>query len=601
MPSSQKENWYIALYKEERFTEVIQHIEAQKSADFFELNILGSCFLAKFEYEKALAIFKTALKLSGDPKLALCNIGNCYYKLQDYVASRYYYQKALTYDSEFIDAVYNLSLCCVAAHSFGEARKYIEHCMALEPKNLRFLPLATEILVKLDDLSGAKELIQRYTNNNSAQSYDIALSSILIDRASGDFLNAISKIRSVLKHKDNVNADVCNIYSLTLLDLGHAKQAIKALEKLDGGDGRNLNLGVAYVEIGKFLEAKKVFHNCAKLKQVKYEAVWNLGRLDPLGVEKYLEAQASEVERGLCTSEQLIHYHFTSALNLEAKEKFEKAFASYKKANDLQRQKGARMEADNKTFEILQRKFFELKKLDAPQFDFDKGLMPIFIIGMPRSGTSVLENMLSTCSKLIPLGERNFVNLAVRNTGFLDGEVTDEKVCQIREYLVAAYSHYNVRGRVFIDKMPLNFMWLPVIKLALPEAKFLHIKRDKMSTIWSIYSQFFQSKALKFANDLRQIENFYGLYSHYMELVTTEQNVVLNVNYEELVENTAKISADIQKFLNLTDEFNLDEIGSSARAFSTASNVQLRSGMYSHIERKWKNYEKYILQDIGSC
>ena len=175
-----------------------------------------------------------------------------------------------------------------------------------------------------------------------------------------------------------------------------------------------------------------------------------------------------------------------------------------------------------------------LLKLDTNSTTFT----PILIVGMPRSGTSLVEQIISSHSKVTGAGELTYLfkygeKLAVGNK-----TINEESISQFREkYLLELSKLAN--GKHFVtDKMPHNFRFIPLVRAALPEAKIIHIKRDPRATCWSNYKHYFSADGLGYSYSLRDVVNYYKLYEDLMQVWNINYDGhIYNLDYENLTTN----------------------------------------------------------------
>ncbi len=231
----------------------------------------------------------------------------------------------------------------------------------------------------------------------------------------------------------------------------------------------------------------------------------------------------------------------------------------------------------------------------------NKGKGLIFIIGMPRSGTTLVESIISTADNCVAGGEKLFFSLKCNqflsgkhksdyNTSFLE-ELGDE-------YLSTIDIQKNGKG-FFTDKLPENYLYVKFIKDALPAAKFIIINRDPWDNAISLFKQ-------NYASNLPYTSSFFGIaleYANYEHIIeywvkTSGQNPFLNINYEELVSNTQKMATKIWDYCNLEGEY----LEKKREGFFslTASKQQVTKNIYQTSLNKgdFKDYKLKFLDDL---
>ena len=150
-------------------------------------------------------------------------------------------------------------------------------------------------------------------------------------------------------------------------------------------------------------------------------------------------------------------------------------------------------------------------------YDFkDKNkIKPIFIIGMPRSGTSLIEQILSTHSKIYGAGELNYLQKIIEKQGFEKSKNKLGYFAEIRKYYYNEISKIS-KSNFIIDKLPSNFRWVGFIISAFPEAKIIHIQRNPMAVCWSNYKNFFVDSGLDFNLSQKDVAKYYSMYLNLM-------------------------------------------------------------------------------------
>ena len=276
-------------------------------------------------------------------------------------------------------------------------------------------------------------------------------------------------------------------------------------------------------------------------------------------------------------------------------EDYDQAFECFKSAGLLKKHlDGYKYELDHAIFYSLSatagNELQDLKPLRA-----DSAIRPIFIVGMPRSGTSLVEQILSMHSQVSALGELEYVN----KYGFklaIGVEPPSKKSLKTfrRKYLSAVTKLVRSKS-IFTDKMPINFRYLKLLSLAIPEAKFIHVTRDPRAVCWSNFRHFFASDGMRYTSDLSDIISYYRDYRDLCTVWEREHDINLfNLDYETLVTDhpgeIAKLLADV----GLKFESSCLTPEKSNRLVSTASQRQVIKPIYSDSSEQWRNYSSHL-------
>lgn len=222
---------------------------------------------------------------------------------------------------------------------------------------------------------------------------------------------------------------------------------------------------------------------------------------------------------------------------------------------------------------------------------------PIFIVGMIRSGTTLLDQIVSAHPAVCSVGERQFWRMAaasIEGSWLKKGHRPDDLVPTAKAYLneLAPDSEGNER---FVDKMPLNFLYLGLIHCALPDAKILHIRRSPLDTCLSIFTTHL-GPGPHFAYDRDNIVAFYRCYQRAMGYWRSvlPPDRFLELNYEELVNDRETVIRGIVEFLGLPWDVACLHHESNVRAVPTPSRWQARQPVYSTSVERWKRYEPWL-------
>lgn len=231
---------------------------------------------------------------------------------------------------------------------------------------------------------------------------------------------------------------------------------------------------------------------------------------------------------------------------------------------------------------------------------------PVFILGMPRTGSTLIERFLTAHSKIATAGERpDFsIHLANQTRQILidrglgrDAMVkasVDMDFAQLGRDYMASTAHYAGQSQMFIDKLPLNYLYVGLILTALPGAKIIHTARHPMDTCYAVYKALFE-RAYPFSYDLGELGTYYTAYHRLMEhwrQLFPER--VFDVNYEDVVTDTDPTVRSLIDFCGLDWEDGCGSNIASNEASTTASAAQVRQPVYTTSVAKWRHYEEQL-------
>ena len=219
---------------------------------------------------------------------------------------------------------------------------------------------------------------------------------------------------------------------------------------------------------------------------------------------------------------------------------------------------------------------------------------PIFILGMPRSGTSLVEQIVSGHSGVFGAGELKHLAEIIHESSWRTNPSRANVFQTIRSKYLAEIKKLS-KSPVITDKMPANFRWIGFILHALPEAKIVYLKRDPAAVCWSIYKLFLPAKGLAYSFDLQYVARYFLLQREWMEFWERKfPGKIHVVDYEKLTEEPEAEARKLFDYLDLEWEGKVLNFHTSDRVVRTASNQQVRQKMYTGSSQQWKKYEPWI-------
>jgi len=277
---------------------------------------------------------------------------------------------------------------------------------------------------------------------------------------------------------------------------------------------------------------------------------------------------------------------------------FPRAFDNYERANALQRMRAPPYDAAERS-----RFVDDLVRVYAPEAlatlptNASDSERPVFVVGMPRSGTSLVEQIVASHPAAHGAGELEFWTTAVQKhesaiRAGLPGESLRRKLAT--EYLQVLTGQSRDALRV-IDKAPINSEYLGLIHRVFPRARIIYLRRDPVDTCLSCYFQQF-APTMNFATDLSNLAHYYGehrrLMRHWHSVLPPE--TLLEVPYAELTAEQEKWTRKILDFVGLPWDVRCLDFHTTVRAVNTASVWQVRQKIYTSSVGRWRNYQKFI-------
>ena len=267
----------------------------------------------------------------------------------------------------------------------------------------------------------------------------------------------------------------------------------------------------------------------------------------------------------------------------------------------LQKSKNIRLRSTNFTIDAeknhsikVKEYFFHNKISKLKKININS--VPIFILGMPRSGTSLIEQIISTHSKVHGAGELTYLPEIMHLSNW-DKNTDSKKFLQtIRKEYFSKISKLNIKLKYIIDKNPFNFLYVGFILKSMPEAKIVHMHRNPMAVCWSNYkANFFDNVGMDYAHRLETIAEFYVIYNDIMKFwKELYPDCFINIDYDKFVTNSEKNSKSLVKSLGLEWEDKIFQFSENERVVVTNSLFQVRSKVYKNSSQDWLKFKKHL-------
>jgi tetratricopeptide (TPR) repeat protein len=532
---------------------------------------LAVSFINSGQIKEAIEIVEPLIKNFPNESLLFNIMGVCNHSCQNYKVAINDFRKAVELNSGYAEAYYNLGV------SYGD----------------------------LGEIESAKKAYKNALRiNNNYPTAQNNLGQILFTQ--GEFKESISYFKWALEFKPDFAEAYYNLGN-AYLSLEDLHNAIKLLKKAisvkpDFADAYN-NLGIAYLRTGEQELAREFFENAIALVPAYASAHHNLS-----SVKKYYEkdSQVIQMESLLSNTEisiqDQIYFSFSLAKVYEDLGSHKELFKHLNHANRMRKKQLNYSISDSERHNEMIKLFFNNQSNNKIKILYKDSLSvrPIFIVGMPRSGTSLVEQIVSSHNEVHGAGElKNFNNIIVPiirdHLSNEDFSLTEDEFRLIRKQYEDELSKFNVNEKIITDKWPLNFRSIGFILSAFPEAKIIHLKRNPTATCWSIYKHYFSHEGNGWAYNLNDLADFYNLY---IELMNYWHDLypgkIYDISYEELTSNQEKETRKLIQYCDLNWDQNCLNFHKNKRDVKTASSLQVRKKMYQGSSDAWRKYADYL-------
>ena len=505
----------------------------------------------------------------------------------------------------------------LSANRLVDAERLCRYFLRENKTHIEGMRLLAEIATRNNVLDDAEFLLETVTelapNHIDAR---VQFTQVLHKRQR--FHKAFDHAKKLLRDFPESKERIQRAYASACFGAGHNDEAIghylEMIEREPSDHFLRVGLGNIYSAVGQNDEAVLSFKKAAQLKPNYGDAYWSLAntksyKFDDKQLSEMLVAEEGHTDDPI----DKIQLAFAIGKAYEDRKDFERSFFYYERGNSL------KAETTHYDPEQLQRRIDSQIEICSTNFFEDKeGLGnnatdPIFVLGLPRAGSTLLEQILASHSLVDGTMElHNIIDLAKRLRGrdrTTEGvprypkvleELEDSYFKKFGTQFIEDTRIYRGDAPFFIDKMPNNFFHIGLIKLVLPNAKIIDARRHPMACCFSGYKQLF-GEGQEFSYGLKSMGNYYRQYvklmDHWDQVLP---GFVLRVQYEEVVENLESEVNRILNFCGLPFEDACLSFHQTKRSVRTPSAEQVRQPIYKSGLEQWTNYKEYLQPLIDS-
>ncbi len=423
-------------------------------------------------------------------------------------------------------------------------------------------------------------------------------------------LQAVQELENLLRVEPN-NRMYKTTFATAKVGLGEHERALNIYRELlvDAPQAADIHLSIAHSlkTMGRPKEAVDAYH-AAMLARPSYgDAYWSLANLKTYRFSNdEIERMRSQVAADILQSEDRYHLCFALGKALEDRADFAESYQYYERGNALKKseiyyrpepiERNARLQ-----IEVCTRQFFDNRH--AVGFASNA---PIFIVGLPRSGSTLIEQILASHSevegtmeladiaRLVQGLQGREVNAANPRYPIIMTDMLADEFFQIGKKYINDTRIYRTNKPFFVDKMPNNFRHIGLIHLMLPNAKIIDARREAMACCFSNFKQLFAS-GQEFTYSIDDIARYYGSYLELMEHWNSVlPGKILRVQHEDLVDDLEGNVRRLLEFCDLEFEPACLEFYKTERSIRTASSEQVRKPISREGIDQWRNFEPWL-------
>ena len=500
-------------------------------SDYFEAYTnLAALFLHSSRYSEAIDAYRVAISLDANNAVCRNNLGMAYEKTGRNEEALACYQEAANLDASYFAALFNLGNSLRMAARPDDAIISYDKAISLEP-----------------------HLAEPYNNKALA----------LKDQ--GRLEEAKENLEVALK----INPKSADAYS---------------------------NIGLVYKALGETDKARDCFQKSLKISPTATDVHLNLSQVILYAAgSQHLVDMEKIIGLGSLSLPQRSQLGFAMGKAYEDLGELKKAFECLKVGNEIR--KGLlryNPQIDERKFKRVIESHRSISKMKLCIPHELPSITPIFIVGFPRSGTTLVEQIL-TSSKIV-YGGGELENLTrFGHKGINNNNLNEEALLQFRLSYLGDLGSKITEEKFATDKMPHNFMYLFILLKAIPEAKIVHVRRDPGATCWSNFKHYFATSNLGYSYDLDDVVSHFLSYKSLMAFWhECFRDKIIDLDYERLVTNQKEETEGLVRSLGLDWDPSFLQPHKNPRSPRTASQQQVRKRVFQGSSFSWRKFEPYI-------
>lgn len=481
---------------------------------------------------------------------------------------------------------------------YQQAAALFQKVLALDPKNAAAALQLARILLRANQPLPARnilESVQSFAQSN----FELLHMLGALQLQSGASEKALTTITQALTLRADF-APTLNIKGNILLEQNRLDEAIETFKHALEIDATQVdphnNIAWAYRALGKKEQAIAHFKAAYQLDNRVTEALSGILLLQTNEHDSEAVTLAvKQLTRNDLPLPQRVELNFSLGKAMEDCRNYQAAFSYFDAGNRLWRDSHPYSIEQDKTLFLALKQAFDPARISTNTHNEKRSNTPtpIFIVGMPRSSTSLVEQILASHSLVTGAGELSALSQLLTKGKTLTWEPS--RTQEVREHYLAILTKHSDGKPYVVDKMPQNFRFVGILLECFPEAKVIHCQRDARDNCLSLFKHHFPMTSHAYAYEANELAQYHLLYQDLMAF--WEENTagrMLNLSYETLVDDFDNQLSGILQYVGLEYEDGCKNFHQTQRAIRTASSDQVRRGLYKSGVDQWKHYEKEL-------
>ena len=560
-------------------------------------NNLGNILKAQGRLEEATKCFKNALNINPDFAEAYNNLGTTLEEQLNTSGAILAYKKALEIKPHYSEALNNLGHTTQNLGQLNDAIEFYKRAIEIRPNYAEAYNNLGNAFREKGNLKLAidnfKKALTIHPDYYKAQLNLAAVFDTQLKR---------TEALTVLKRAIKLNPKRWEAYHTMgsiLRKIDKPKEALKLFKA--AGDMKNkktdmlLNVAICLQDMGKYEEALKYLKEIIKEKPDSVEAYRLISNTKNYSIEDQDISRMQSLYDTNLIERDHIQICFALAKVFKDLGQIKKSFDFLKEGNACQKRLlNYEISQDQKLFSRIKQSTRHIQETTLKLSKKTSLPTPIFILGMPRSGTSLIEQIISSHTQVTGAGELEDINFHGASLSIGEKKCSEKVLKEFRDIYMKKISEISQGAPYVTDKMPQNFLNIALICSAFPEAKIVHTIRQPAATCWSNFREYFPN-GISYSFNLDDIVHYHSLYEDLMVFWNQHYGErIYHLDYERLTHNQNSETRDLISYLGLTWEDKCLYPERNNRSVRTASQKQVRTKVYKGSSDEWKKYKPFL-------